>query len=58
MRNGINSKYMWQAIVDILRKKACFHDWKLVKEVHNGFFHHSFIYICQKCGEIKQIDVK
>ena len=49
---------MWQAIIDILRKKACFHDWKLVQELHNGMFHHHFIYICQKCGEIKKIDVK
>lgn len=49
---------MWKAIIDILRKKACFHDWKLVKEVEIACIHYQFIYICQKCGEIKQIDVK
>lgn len=48
---------MWEAIKDILKKKACFHDWKLVKEVRNGLFHHHFIYICNKCGEIKRIDI-
>ena len=49
---------MWKALVDILRKKACFHDWKLVKEVKVSCIRYQFIYICQKCGEIKQIDVK
>lgn len=49
---------MWTALVDILRKKACFHDWKLVKEVHIGLVYHHFIYICQKCGEVKRIDIK
>lgn len=49
---------MWKAIIDILRKKACFHDWKLVKEIEISCIHYQFVYICQKCGEIKKIDVK
>lgn len=49
---------MWEIIKNILAKKACFHDWKLVKEVEITILHYQFIYICQKCGEIKQIDVK
>jgi Fe2+ or Zn2+ uptake regulation protein len=47
---------MWEIIKNILRKKACFHDWKLVKEVQI-LTHHHYIYICQKCGEIKRIDI-
>ena len=27
---------MWEIIKDILKKKACFHDWKLVKETEFG----------------------
>lgn len=49
---------MWETIKNILAKKACFHDWKLVKEIKVGVIHYHLIYICQKCGEIKQIDVK
>ena len=47
---------MWGIIKNILAKKACFHDWKLVKEVEIGLKCH-YIYICQKCGEIKRIDI-
>jgi hypothetical protein len=47
---------MWEIIKDILRKKACFHVWKLVKEEHVGVHFH-YIYICQKCGEIKRIEI-
>ena len=49
---------MWKAIVDIIRKKACFHDWELVKEVNISCIRKQFIYICKKCGEIKQIKVE
>jgi Fe2+ or Zn2+ uptake regulation protein len=49
-------KNMWEIIKDILKKKACFHDWKLVKETEFGRNKH-YIYICQKCGEIKEINV-
>jgi hypothetical protein len=38
----------------ILIKKACFHEWKLVKEVKIEFRWY-YIYICQKCGEFKII---
>lgn len=48
---------MWKAIKEILLKKACFHEWKLVKEGHVGTHFH-YIYICQKCGEIKIIKIK
>jgi hypothetical protein len=47
---------MWEIIKNILKKKACFHEWKLVKEVEIGLSMH-YIYICQKCGKIKRIDI-
>lgn len=48
---------MWEIIKDIFKKKACFHDWKLVKETEFGLNKH-YIYICQKCGEIKEIKIR
>ena len=48
---------MWKAIKEILLKKACFHEWKLVKEDHFVSNYH-YIYICQKCGKIKVIKIK
>lgn len=48
---------MWKAIKEILLKKACFHEWKLVKENHFYLNHHHYIYICQKCGKIKVIEI-
>lgn len=48
---------MWEAIKEILLKKACFHEWELVKENHSSLNHHHYIYICQKCGEIKVIEI-
>ena len=48
---------MWKAIKEILLKKACLHEWKLVKEDRFGSHFH-YIYICLKCGEIKVIEVK
>ena len=48
---------MWKAIKEILLKKTCFHEWKLVKENHI-VSHYHYIYICQKCGEVKVIEVK
>ena len=47
---------MWAAIKNILAKKACFHEWKLVKENQIGNYYH-YIYICQKCGKIKVIEI-
>jgi hypothetical protein len=47
---------MWEIIKNILTKKACFHEWKLEKEDRCGFNYH-YIYICQKCGKIKVIEI-
>ena len=48
---------MWEIIKKILIKKACFHEWKLVQE--NRFSsHYHYIYICQKCGEFKIIEIE
>lgn len=47
---------MWETIKRILLKKACFHDWELVKEERFGARYH-YIYICQKCGKIKVIKI-
>ena len=51
---------MWEIIKNILTKKACFHEWKLVKEDRIGIthYHYHYIYICQKCGKIKVIEIK
>lgn len=48
---------MWEAIKNILLKKACFHDWKLVKEECFGGYYH-YIYFCRKCGDMKIIEIK
>ncbi len=48
---------MWEVIKEILLKKSCFHKWELVKESHIGLHYH-YIYICQKCGKIKVIEIK
>lgn len=48
---------MWEIIKNILIKKACFHEWKLVKEDRIIGVRY-YIYICQKCGEIKVIEIK
>lgn len=48
---------MWKIIKDILIKKACFHEWKLVKETNVSWGRYHYIYICQKCGEIKEINI-
>lgn len=52
---------MREIIKNILTKKACFHEWKLVKEDRIGIhyhYHYHYIYICQKCGKIKVIEIK
>lgn len=36
---------MWEIIKSILIKKACFHEWKLVKEVEIGFSVHYNIHL-------------
>lgn len=48
---------MWKALINLIEKWGCHHEWKLVKEVHIGLFHYRFIYICNKCGEIKRINI-
>ena len=48
---------MWETIKNILVKKACFHEWKLVEKDRIGAHYH-YIYICQKCGEIKVIEIE
>lgn len=48
---------MWEIIKNILIKKACFHEWKLEKEDHYCS-HYQYIYICQKCGKIKVIEIQ
>ena len=52
----MEEQIMWKTIKNILAKKACFHEWKLVKENQIGGHYH-YIYICQKCGDIKVIEI-
>lgn len=48
---------MWKTIKNILAKKACFHEWELVKE--NRFASHfHYVYICKKCGKVKVIEIE
>lgn len=56
---------MWKLFKQILAKKACTHDWEEVKltSVYNNDeskrpHRINILYLCRKCGEFKQIDLK
>lgn len=43
---------MWEAIKNILAKKACFHEWELLAktEYTDGY---RMLFVCKKCGKMK-----
>ena len=60
---------MWEAIVKILQKKACHHDWEIIlqkdyedkpsenkwRESRNA--HTRIVLMCKKCGKLKTLYV-
>ena len=60
--NRINIFYvrMKEAIIKLINKWACCHDWELKKEIEvecdYGTIYHKFIYVCKKCGKFKTIN--
>lgn len=51
-----------KAIINLINKWACHHDWELKKEIEvecdYGTIYHKFIYVCKKCGKFKTINSK
>lgn len=60
---------MWEAIVKILQKKACHHDWEIIlqkdyedKPSENKWgesrnAHTRIVLMCKKCGKLKTLYV-
>lgn len=50
---------MKEAIINLINKWACCHDWQLVKETRvNTDFGGSYIallFVCKKCGKFKRL---
>ena len=50
---------MKEAIINLINKWACCHDWELVKETRvNTDFGGSYIallFVCKKCGKFKKL---
>ena len=46
---------MWKAIVNLIEKWGCLHDWDLVTTTRvdgqRGAVYHSCTYCCKKCGK-------
>ncbi len=59
--NRINIFYdrMKEAIINLINKWACCHDWQLNKEIEvecdGEIVNHKFIYVCKKCGKFKTL---
>lgn len=53
---------MKEAIINLINKWACCHDWELKEEIkvecNNGDVYHIFIFICKKCGKFKTINTE
>lgn len=60
--NSINiyNDRMKEAIINLINKWACCHDWQLEKEIEvecdNRTIYHKYIYVCKKCGKFKTIN--
>ena len=50
-------KSFWKAIVQILDKCGCHHEWQLVRETYVrtdfGGSYTEFHWVCKKCGKFK-----
>ena len=54
---------MWKALVSLVEKWACRHEWNKITEVQvnnswGGISHWKFLLVCKKCGKIKWIKTK
>lgn len=53
---------MKKAIINLINKWACCHDWQLTKEIEvecaGEIVNHKFIYVCKKCGKFKTFNSK
>lgn len=51
-----------KAIINLINKWACHHDWELKKEIEvecaGEIVNHKFIYVCKKCGKFKTLNSK
>ena len=52
---------MWQALIKLIEKWSCSHNYETFKEIEivneNGTcIRHKYILICKKCGKIIQIE--
>ena len=45
---------MWKALIKLVEKWACKHEWHLRTESYENF-HTRQVWICWKCGKIKKI---
>lgn len=50
---------MKEAIINLINKWACSHDWDLIKETlvrtEFGGAYTSLIFVCKKCGKFKKM---
>lgn len=62
--NRVNISYdsMKEAIINLINKWACCHDWELKKEIEvecsDGATYYKFIFVCKKCGKFKTLNSK
>jgi len=51
---------MKEAIINLLRKWGCFHEWKLELEIKQTYENKvcgmKYLYICKKCGKMKWVE--
>ena len=59
-RSNIYNDRMKKAIINLINKWACCHDWQIKKEIEvecdDGSFYHKFIFVCKKCGKFKTLN--
>ena len=59
-RINIYNDRMKEAIINLINKWACCHDWQIKKEIEvecdDGGVYHKFIYVCKKCGKFKTLN--
>lgn len=50
---------MWQALIKLVEKLGCMHEWECWKDVYvesnGGYRYHVYHFVCKKCGKFKQI---
>ena len=59
-RANIYNDRMKEAIINLINKWACCHDWQLIREIEvesdGEIVNHKFIYVCKKCGKFKTLN--